>query len=62
MLPGAGGPSVVPVFSDEEPSYKAGARVIVLGAVVDRPAERIEGYQGGLPSVVWAGETVVLQP
>lgn len=61
-MPGGSGPAVVPIFGEEEPGYKSGAQVIVLGTLVDEPKKRLAGYSGNLPSVVWMGETVVLRP
>lgn len=40
------GPAAIPV--------PVGSRVLVVGAVVDRPRERIGGYVGSAPQVVWA--------
>lgn len=59
-MPTPSGRSVVPLFSKTEPAYKDGARIIALGTLVDDPGKRLSGYEGGLPSVIWVGETVVL--
>jgi hypothetical protein len=60
-MPSAGGPAVVPVFSKTDPQLESGAPIIVLGTIVDQPAKRLSGYDGGLPSVVWMSHAAPLK-
>jgi hypothetical protein len=59
-MPASGGPNVIPIFASEKPSHDPGATVIILGAIVDEPSQRIPEYRGSLPSVVWSGQAVTL--
>ena len=40
--------------------YQAGARVLMLGAIVEQPATRLAGYQGGETRVIMGGYPIVL--
>ncbi|MCA9103673.1 MAG: hypothetical protein KDA63_21115 [Planctomycetales bacterium] len=55
-----GVPRRVTVVSEREPPFQVGQRVVVLGAVVDRPVENLRGYQGDVQQVVWGGLPLVL--
>jgi hypothetical protein len=55
-----GVPRRVTVISEREPPYSEGHRVVVLGAIVDRPVENLRGYQGEVQQVVWGGLPLVL--
>jgi hypothetical protein len=59
-MPSSGGTSVIPVFSKSDPQLGPGAMVIVLGTLVDQPAKRLSGYDGGLPTVVWMSHAAPL--
>ena len=54
------GDSTVTVVSDKDPKLAADSRVIVLGSIVEKPAEKIIGYAGDQPLVVWSG--MILSP
>jgi hypothetical protein len=56
-MPGA---AVIPLFSKSDPQLDTGTTVIVLGTLVDQPARRLAGYEGGLPSVVWMSHAASL--
>ncbi|MBI2823796.1 MAG: hypothetical protein HYX69_03780 [Planctomycetia bacterium] len=50
-------PKVVTVVSwrPAQPVIKEHDRVLILGSIVDNPAENLMGYEGHLPQVVWGG-------
>lgn len=56
-LPSNVSAGVIPVFSKSEPQHKPGETLFVFGTLVDEPAKRLSGYSGGLPSVVWLGQS-----
>ncbi len=57
-------PKVVVVVSwrPAQPAISQHDRVLILGSIVDNPAENLVGYDGRLPQVVWGGLPVKLPP
>ena len=56
-----GSETALTVASTADPmagGLKAGDAVIVIGAIVDDPAENLTGYEGNMPRVVWAAKIV----
>ncbi len=53
----ASGDAPVLLYQDTDPAkvYQAGSDVLVLGAVVEDPANNLIGYDGNAKSVVWSG-------
>lgn len=47
-------------YVDPEQHYRKGARVLLLGAVVDQPAFRVAGYDGNAPRAVIGGVPAVV--
>jgi putative intracellular protease/amidase len=46
---------VVTIVSSTDPQLASGDTVVALGSIIDQPAQKIAGYQGNDPSVVWSG-------
>jgi hypothetical protein len=59
LLELAGTPRALAVVAEQAIDAPAGARVVVVGALLDEPRQRIRGYTGSADQVVWAG--MVLQ-
>jgi hypothetical protein len=57
-------PKVVTVISwrPAQPAIREHDRVLILGTIVDNPAENLVGYDGRLPQVVWGGLPAKLPP
>jgi hypothetical protein len=57
-------PKVVTVVSwrPAQPAINVHDRVIILGSIVDNPAENLNGYDGRLDQVVWGGLPAKLPP
>ena len=56
-------PKVVTVIScAREPAIREHDRVLILGTIVDNPAENLAGYEERLPQVVWGGLPAKLPP
>jgi hypothetical protein len=57
-------PKVVTVVSwrPAQPAINIHDRVIILGSIVDNPAENLNGYDGRLDQVVWGGLPAKLPP
>ena len=53
---------VVTVVSSRpaRPTIDVRDRVVILGSIVDNPAEKLAGYEGQMPQVVWGGLPVKL--
>jgi hypothetical protein len=56
----SGKPTTVTVVTPEEPRLKANDRALVLGSIVENPAQQIAGYEGDEAAVVWSGMAVPL--
>jgi hypothetical protein len=51
---------VVAVASQDNPDLNPGDRVLVLGSIVERPSERLIGYDGDEATAIWSGMTLKL--
>lgn len=53
---------LVSVYGDRRPgaAFSAGETVMILCAIIDKPAEKIRGYQGAPGPVVWGGYSQVI--
>ncbi|HEV3136335.1 MAG TPA: hypothetical protein VGZ26_00500, partial [Pirellulales bacterium] len=56
----SGKPTTVTVVTSEEPKLKANDRALVLGSIVEDPAQQIAGYEGDEAAAVWSGMAVAL--
>ena len=56
----SGKPTVVTVVMADEPKLKSNDRALVLGSIVENPAQQIAGYEGDEAAVVWSGMAVPL--
>jgi len=55
-------PVTVVSWRPAQPAIREHDRVLILGCIVDNPAENLAGYEGRLPQVVWGGLPVKLPP
>ncbi len=54
--------SIVSVLSATDPGVNDGDQAVVLGTIVENPAEELAGYEGAEPTVVWNGMLLTLSP
>jgi hypothetical protein len=54
--------SIVSVLLANDPGLKGGDEALVLGTIVENPAEQLAGYEGVEPTVVWNGMLLTLPP
>ncbi len=52
----------VTIVTADDPQLAAGDEVLSLGSIVEQPAEKLLGYEGDDPAVVWSGMTFKLAP
>ena len=53
---------IVTVLAADAPDFVTGDQAIVLGSIVDNPADNVAGYQGSEPTAVWNGMAIKLAP
>jgi hypothetical protein len=53
---------LVTIVTAEKPDVANGDVVLALGSIVDDPQQKISGYEGSEPAVVWSGMTMKVTP
>jgi hypothetical protein len=50
----------VSIVQEADSHLQSGDRALVLGTIVEDPAERLVGYMDNEPLVIWSGMTIKL--
>lgn len=53
---------VITILGDSDPGVQQDEQVVVLGGIIEQPGNKLFGYTGGEPTVVWNGLTLKLNP
>jgi hypothetical protein len=53
---------LVTIVTAKKPDVASGDMVLALGSIVDDPQQKISGYEGSDPAVVWSGMTMKVAP
>jgi hypothetical protein len=53
---------LVTIVTAKKPEVASGDVVLALGSIVDDPQQKISGYEGNDPAVVWSGMTMKVAP